>query len=51
MVFSGEPPEIAKVADVCIVMFKGRVNAVLQRNQITERDLMFYSTGANLRVS
>jgi ABC-type sugar transport system ATPase subunit len=51
IVFSGEPPEIAKVADVCIVMFKGRVNAVLERNQITERDLMFYSTGANLRVS
>jgi len=50
-VFSAEPPEIHKVADVCLVMFKGRVNAVLERDQITERNLMFYSTGANLRVS
>ena len=51
IVFSGEPLEIGKVADICIVMFKGRVNAVLERNQITERELMFYSTGANMRVS
>ena len=51
VVFSAEPPEIRKVADVCLVMFKGRVNAVLERDQITERNLMFYSTGANLRVS
>ena len=51
VVFSAEPPEIRKVADVCLVMFTGRVNAVLERDQITERNLMFYSTGANLRVS
>jgi ribose transport system ATP-binding protein len=51
IVFSAEPPEIRKVADVCIVMFRGRVNAVLERDQITERNLMFYSTGANLSGS
>jgi len=49
VVFSAEPPEIRKVADICLVMFKGRVNAVLERDQITERNLLFYSTGANLR--
>ena len=48
IVFSAEPPEIRKVADVCIVMFRGSVNAILERDQITERNLMFYSTGANL---
>jgi ABC-type sugar transport system ATPase subunit len=51
IVLSGEPLEIGKVADSCIVMFKGRANAVLEREQITERELMFYSTGANMRVS
>jgi ribose transport system ATP-binding protein len=51
VVFSGEPLEISKVADACMVMFKGRVNAVLERNQITERELMFYSTGANERAN
>jgi len=48
IVFSAEYPEIYKVADSCIVMFKGRENAVLTRDQITERNVMFYSTGANL---
>lgn len=51
VVFSGEPLEIGKVSDNCIVMFKGHVNAVLDRDKITERELMFYSTGANMRVS
>ena len=49
VVFSAEPPEIRKVADICLVMFRGRVNAVLKRDEITERNLLFYSTGANLR--
>ncbi len=51
IVFSAEPPEIRKVANVCLVMFRGKVNAVLTRDQITERNLMFYSTGANLSGS
>lgn len=51
IVLSAEPPEIRKVADLCIVMFRGSVNAVLERDQITERNLMFYSTGANLSGS
>jgi len=49
IVFSAEYPEIYKVADSCIVMFKGKENAVLTRDKITERNVMFYSTGANLQ--
>lgn len=48
LVFSSEFPEISKVADRCIVMYKGRINKVLSREEITENDMMYYSTGANL---
>ena len=49
IVFSAEYPEIYKVADSCMVMFKGKVSTVLARDQITERNVMFYSTGADLQ--
>ena len=48
LVFSQEFPEIFKVADSCVVMYKGRVNAVLTRDQLTEKNVMYYSTGSNL---
>ena len=48
LVFSSEFPEIFKVADRCAVMYKGRVNAVFGREDMTEKNLMYYSTGANL---
>lgn len=48
IVFSQEYPEIYKVADSCMVMYKGRVNAVLDRDSLTEKNVMYYSTGANL---
>jgi len=48
LVFSAEYPEIFKVADSCVVMYKGRVNAVLTRDQLTEKNMMYYSTGSNL---
>ncbi len=50
IVFSSEFPEIHKVADACIVLYKGRVNARLNREEITEMSLMYYSTGANLEA-
>jgi ribose transport system ATP-binding protein len=50
IVFSMEYPEIYKVADSCIVLFKGKTNAVLQRSEFTEKNVMFYSTGANMEV-
>ena len=48
VVFSCEFPEISKVADRCIVMYMGEVNAVLDREDIAEAKLMYYSTGANV---
>ncbi|NLI20815.1 MAG: sugar ABC transporter ATP-binding protein [Clostridiales bacterium] len=48
LVFSAEFPEIYKVADECVVMYKGRINAVLPRRQLTEKNIMYYSTGSNL---
>lgn len=48
IVFSQEFPEIYKVADSCMVLYKGNINAVLDREQLTEKNVMYYSTGANL---
>ncbi len=47
LVFSSEFPEIHKVADKCLVMYKGEVNQVLSRDQLTEKRMMYYATGAN----
>lgn len=51
LVFSSEFPELFKVADRCVVMYKGRVNAVFGRDELTEKNLMYYSTGSNLEGS
>ena len=48
IIFSQEFPEIFKVADSCIVLYKGEVNAVLDRDELTEKNIMYYSTGANM---
>ena len=48
LVFSSEFPEIYKVADSCLVLYKGRINARLGRQELTEKQVMYYSTGANL---
>ena len=48
LVFSSEFPEIYKVADSCMVLYKGEINATLSREDLTEKNLMYYSTGANL---
>lgn len=48
IVFSQEFPEIYKVADSCLVLYKGEINATLNRDELTERNVMYYSTGANL---
>ncbi len=47
LVFSSEYPEIIKVADSCMVMYKGEMAARLDRKEITEEKIMYYSTGAN----
>lgn len=48
IMFSAEFPEIRKVADSCIVLYKGSCNAWLNRDELTEKNVMYYSTGANL---
>lgn len=48
IVFSSEFPEIYKVADRCLVMYKGQINAELNREELNEMDVMYYATGSNL---
>ena len=53
LVFSSEFPEIHKLADSCIVLYMGRVSAVLLRDgegieALTEKNMIYYATGANL---
>ena len=48
LIFSSEFPEIMKVADRCVVLYKGTVNKEMARADMTEEDLMYYSTGSNV---
>lgn len=45
LMFSSEFPEIDKVADSCMVMYKGRVVRRLDRAHMTEKNMMAYATG------
>ena len=47
IVFSAEFPEIYKIADRCLVMYKGHINAELNRDDLTEINVMYYATGSN----
>ena len=42
--------KIRKVADRCVILYKGRINKVLDRSEMNEPDMMFYSTGSNLEM-
>jgi len=48
IIFSAEFPEIYKIADRCLVMYKGHVNAELNRDDLTEVKVMYYATGSNM---
>lgn len=48
IVFSAEFPEIYKVADRCLVMYKGNISAELTREDLTEVEVMYYATGSNM---
>ncbi|MDR2506292.1 MAG: sugar ABC transporter ATP-binding protein [Oscillospiraceae bacterium] len=50
LVFSSEFAEIRRIADSCVVLYKGAVNAVLSRGEMSEANIMHYSTGANAEV-
>ncbi len=46
IVFSNEYPEITQLADKTIVLYKGRINGVLSRDDLTEENVMAFSTGS-----
>ncbi|MEG0177646.1 MAG: sugar ABC transporter ATP-binding protein, partial [Anaerorhabdus sp.] len=50
IVFSAEFPEIYKVADRCLVLYKGEVMKEMNREELNEKDVMMYSTGVNKEV-
>ena len=39
-----EIPEVQKIADRCVVFFHGQIQATLERDQITEEQVMLYAT-------
>jgi ribose transport system ATP-binding protein len=45
IVFTSEYPEIQQLSDRCMVLYKGRCSAVLEREDISEVGIMEYSTG------
>jgi ribose transport system ATP-binding protein len=47
LIFSTEFPEIRQVADRCVVMYKGKINTILERRDISEVRIMAHSTGTN----
>ena len=49
--FSSEYSEIHKIADRCLVMYKGEINKELSRDELNEIDVMYYATGSNKKVS
>jgi ribose transport system ATP-binding protein len=51
LLFSTEFPEIQQVADRCIVMYRGTINTILDRNDISEVRIMAHSTGAKTEGS
>ena len=50
LIFSSEFPEIMKVADRCYIMYQGRLNRIMERSEMNEEDMMYYSTGANFEA-
>lgn len=50
IMFSSEFPEIYKIADRCIVMYKGEINKEFLREELNEVDVMYYATGSNKKA-
>ena len=51
IMFSSEFPEIHKIADRCIVMYKGEINKEFAREELNEVDVMYYATGSNRKAA
>ncbi|MFT4104191.1 MAG: sugar ABC transporter ATP-binding protein [Lacrimispora sp.] len=50
LVFSTEFPEIYQIADRCLVMYKGRLRGILNREEMDEAQVMALSTGTKMEV-
>lgn len=50
LVFSTEFPEIYQIADRCLVMYKGRISGILEREEMSEANVMALSTGSKTEV-
>ena len=48
VVTSGEAQEIMKLCDRVNIMYHGKMNGTLERNELSEEKIMVLSTGANL---
>lgn len=48
IVMSSEPQEIFRICDRVYVMFHGDIRGILEREEITEENIMLLSTGSNL---
>jgi ribose transport system ATP-binding protein len=48
IVFSNEFPEIHQLADRCFVFYKGMISTVIDYKDLTEVEIMKYSTGSHL---
>lgn len=51
IMFTSEYPEIQKVGDRCIVMYRGEINTELDRREFDEGKIMYYATGANRKAN
>lgn len=47
IIFTSEFPEIYKTSHRCIIMYKGEINKIINHDKLTEKDVMYYSTGSN----
>lgn len=51
LINSLEIPEIQKIADRCAVFYHGKLQAILEREDIREENVMMYATGASNIIS
>ncbi len=49
IVFSSEYHELEKISNRVIVMYRGKINKVFSHDELNELDIMYYSTGSNLK--
>jgi len=51
IILSPEAQEIKRLCNKVIVLFHGKINAVLEGEDITESNIMYFATGSNINIS